>query len=119
MNLNNRIHLIGVVSSIPVLKSGQNNTTRLRFTLKTVDTILVNGKKIEDIQYHSVVAWNEIAERNAAKIMKGTEMVVDGRMVKRKFKDSMENWHVVYEVVAETVLIKNPPLWDMQRLKTA
>jgi hypothetical protein len=46
-------------------------------------------------------------------------MVVDGRMVKRKFKDSMENLHVVYEVVAETVLIKNPPLWDMQRLKTA
>lgn len=119
MNLNNRIHLIGVVSSIPVLKSGQNNSTRLSFTLKTVDTILVNDKKIEDIQYHSVVAWNELAERNAAQIMKGTEMVVDGRIVKRKFKDSMENWHVVYEVVAETFLIKNPPLWDMQRLKTA
>lgn len=115
MNLNNRVHLIGKVCNMPVLKNAKNNDLLMRFSLKTVDRYKIKDKFIDDFQYHQIVAWNDLAEKMSAVIMTGSEIVVEGRLTHRKYDDSEGNSKFISEIVALSILVKNPPLMEIPK----
>ena len=46
-----------------------------------------NGEWVENTQWHNVIAWGSLADRVIRLLDKGTEVVVEGRLVNRSFVD--------------------------------
>lgn len=107
MNLRNRVQLIGNLGSEPVIRDFGNNKKMARFSVATQDIYKKDGKFVKDVQWHSVVAWDKIAETAEKNMGKGTEVVIDGRLIRRSYNDKNGDKQYISEIIAEALLFRN------------
>jgi len=86
--LRNRVQLIGNLGAAPEVKTITNGRKMARFSMATNEFYLnAKGEKVEEAQWHLVVAWGKTAEIAEKLLDKGSEVAIDGKLVNRTYTD--------------------------------
>ena len=102
----NRVQLIGNLGSTPEVKDLENGNKVARFSLAVTSSYTSKtGEKITDVQWHSVIAWNGLADIAGRILQKGTQVTVDGRLQKRSYTNKEGVKRSSTEVVANELFV--------------
>lgn len=102
ISMRNRIQLIGNLGQDIELKVTESGKKIARISLATNEFYKnASGEKVQDTQWHPVVAWGKLAENMSAILKKGSELAVEGRLVHRSYDDKEGTKKYVSEVVAD------------------
>ena len=110
MNLRNRVQLIGNLGAAPVVRDFGNNKKLARFSVATTDVFKKGNDLIKDTQWHNIVAWDKLADIAEKNLRTGTEVVIDGRLMRRSYEDTRGFKQYITEIVVETLLYNNSKL---------
>ena len=109
-NLRNRIQLIGRLGRDPEFRLLESGKNVVNFTVATNESYKNSaGEKIEDTQWHQVVAWGSLAELADKYLQKGSEVVVQGKLVHRNYEGPDGNKRYVTEILADELLFMGKP----------
>jgi len=107
MNLRNRVQLIGNLGIDPKVKKFESGKLMARFTLATTNIKKIDNKFVKDTQWHNVTAWDKNATIVENNLCKGSEVVIQGRVVNNVYKDKEGITRKVSEIIAESLLFRN------------
>ena len=86
--LKNKVQLIGNLGAAPEVRTLENGKKWAKLNLATNETYRnASGEKVTDTQWHNVVAWGKTAEIAEKYLSKGSEIVVEGKLVNRSYMD--------------------------------
>lgn len=98
----NSVQLIGNLGRDVDYKNFDNGKTKAAFTLATNEYYKNNkGEKIQDTQWHNIIAWGRIAENMKSILEKGSEVLVKGKLVSRSYEDNDGNTKYITEIIAK------------------
>jgi len=105
--MRNKVQLIGHVGQDPEIKTLEGGKKLANITIATNDAYYKeNGEKVEQTEWHKVIAWGKTAEIVEKYVTKGKEIAISGKLTHRSYDDKDGNKRYVTEVVAnELVLI--------------
>ena len=103
--LRNRVQLIGHLGMNPEVKTLESGTKFAKFSLATNDSYVnTKGEKIEETEWHNVIAWNKTAELIESYLQKGKEVALEGKLTTRSWDDEKGNKRYITEVVCSEIL---------------
>lgn len=106
--LKNRVQLIGRLGKNPESKTFDSGKMMTIFSLATNESYKNSkGEKVEDTQWHNIVAWGKIAELSSKLLQKGQEVAIEGKLVSRSYEKNGEKKYVTEIVMNEMLLISN------------
>lgn len=86
-NLRNSVQLIGRLGQDPEVKKLTSGKSLATFSIATSDVYRnAQGEKVEDTQWHNVVAWGRQAEIVGDYLKKGAEVALEGKLVHRSYE---------------------------------
>lgn len=104
--LRNRVQLIGRVGQTPEIKDLENGKKLAKFSIATNETYKnAKGEKVENTDWHNIVAWGKTAEIIEQYVDKGKEVAIDGKLTSRSYDDKDGNKRYVTEVVCNELLM--------------
>lgn len=104
----NKVQLIGNLTRDPELKALPSGVHVCSFSLATNETYMKEGKKIEKVEFHTVIAFAKTAENIAKFMTKGSQIMVEGKLQTRSWdKDGVKQYRT--EIVAGIVQFGNKP----------
>lgn len=104
--LKNRVTLIGNVGNPPEVRLTENQKKLVRFSIATNDSYKNSqGEKVTSTTWHSVVAWNTLAEIVEKYVNKGTELAIEGKLINRNYTDTDGNKKYVSEIHLTELLL--------------
>lgn len=104
--LKNRVQLIGNLGSNPEIKKFDNGKVVARMNLATTEKYKdENGKLVSDTQWHHVVAWGGLAGTVEKYLKKGSEVVVEGKLVYRNYEGKDGKKQYITEIIAHELLM--------------
>lgn len=107
-DLKNKVQLIGHLGGDPEVKQLENGKKMARFSLATNQMYYdQKGEKVEDTQWHNVVAWGKDAERVEKFLAKGSYVTLEGRLVYRSYEDKQGQKRIITEIVLNDLML--PP----------
>lgn len=109
--LKNKVQLIGNLGNAPEIRKTESGKTLARFSVATNEIYRNDkGEKITDTQWHNLVAWGKVAENVEKYLNKGTEVVIDGKLVSGNYLDKEGNKKYFTEVhINEFLLVGSKP----------
>src|SRR4249919_441869 len=109
--LKNKVQLIGNLGNNPEVKTTETGKKLVRFSVATNENYRnANGEKVTETQWHNLVAWGKVADIAEKYLAKGTEVVIEGKLVHHNYTDKEGNKKYVTEVeVTELLLLGNKP----------
>jgi single-strand DNA-binding protein len=107
--LRNRVQLIGHLGQDPVVKTLESGKKVANFSIATNENYKnAEGLKTEETTWHSIVAWNGLAELSSRFLKKGKEVCIEGRISYRTYTDKNGATRNFTEIVAtDMVLLSN------------
>jgi len=104
--LRNKVQLIGNLGAAPQIINLDGGRKMARFSVATHESYRdAKGIKVEETQWHQVVAWGKVAEIAEKKLQKGAEIALEGKLVHRNFTDKEGVKKYVTEVVVAELLL--------------
>ncbi len=104
--LRNTVQLIGHVGQEPEIKTLEGGRKMANITIATSEVYYKeNGDKVENTEWHRVVAWGKTAEIIEKYVVKGKEIAIEGKLVHRSYDDKNGDKRYITEVVANDVLL--------------
>ena len=83
-----------------------NGKMKAAFSLATSDYYKDSkGERVQETQWHNIVAWGKIAKIAADYLSKGKKIALEGKLTNRSYEDKEGNKKYFTEVVANQVLI--------------
>ncbi|MBL6448729.1 single-stranded DNA-binding protein, partial [Fulvivirga sp. 29W222] len=105
-NLRNSVNLIGRLGQDPILKDLNNGKTVATFSVATSESYYnVQGEKIEDTQWHHVVAWGKPGEIAAQYLKKGQEVAIEGKLIHRSYETGSGERKYITEINLNSILM--------------
>lgn len=105
-NLKNSVRLIGNVGQIPTVTNLESGKKVARFSLATQDDYKdAEGNKVEQTDWHTIVAWGKTAEIIEKYVEKGKKVAVDGMLKTRSYTADDGNTRYVSEVKIDEILL--------------
>ena len=105
-NLRNSVQLIGRLGQDPevrTLTSGKKLTT---FSLATSDSYKdAKGDRVQNTQWHNIVAWGKVGEIAAEYLAKGEEVALEGKLMHRSYENSNGEKRYVTEINLNELLM--------------
>lgn len=105
MSLRNKVTLIGRTGKeveITTFENGQKASV----SLATTDFYKnAQGEKVEDTQWHNLVAFGKIAEILQKYVAKGQEIAIEGKIVNRSYEDKEGVTRYISEIRVEEILL--------------
>jgi len=99
--LKNYVQLIGNLGQDVELKEFDNGNKKASFTLATSDNFIdKNGEKIENTQWHNIVAWGNLANWMTDSLGKGDQVMIQGKLTHRKYTDKNGDTKYFTEIVS-------------------
>src|SRR5579863_9947439 len=97
----NKVMLIGRLGKDPEVKYTPSGTAVAKFTLATDEVFKDrSGEQQRRTEWHTVVAWNRLAEICGQYLTKGKQVYVEGSIRSRQWEDQSGNKRTAYEIVA-------------------
>ena len=108
MSLRNKVTLIGRTGKDVETVNFENGTIA-KVSLATSDHFTnAKGEKVEETQWHNLVAFGKTAEIMQKFVTKGNEVAVEGKIVYRSYDDKDGQKRYITEIrVDEIVMIGN------------
>ena len=106
MNSRNHVQLVGRLGANPEIKVLDNGSKLARFSIAVTESYTTKaGDKVSDVQWHSVVAWNNLATIAEKILTKGTQVTVDGKLLKRNYTGKDGSKRSSTEIVANELFV--------------
>lgn len=94
------MQLVGYLGNEPEMKTLESGQHLLKLSLATNERFRnAEGEWQTDTQWHPVVAWGKQAERLASMVHKGSGLLVEGRLVHRRYETKEGEKRTSTEVV--------------------
>ena len=104
--LRNKVQLIGHVGQDPEIKNLDGGKKVANLTIATNDSYNnEKGEKVEQTEWHKVVAWGKTAEIIEKYVTKGKEIAIEGKLTHRSYDDKNGEKRYITEVVANDLLL--------------
>ncbi|MGB7394219.1 MAG: single-stranded DNA-binding protein [Pricia sp.] len=85
--IKNRVQLIGNLGQDPEVVTLESGSKLAKFSLATSDYYKnAKGEKVEDTQWHNIVAWGKTAEIVESYLTKGKQVAVEGKLIHRTYE---------------------------------
>ncbi len=105
-NLKNSVQLIGRLGKDPEVKTLTSGKSLATFTMATSDSYYNgDGEKVEDTQWHNVVAWGQKAEVVSKYLNKGKEVAIEGKLIHRSYETSAGDKRYITEINMNELLM--------------
>ena len=76
------------------------------FSLATTESYTdLNGKRVNDTQWHQVVAWGKTANFVESYLDKGNRVAIDGKLIHRSYDDKDGNTKYITEVLVNEIML--------------
>ena len=106
--LKNKVQLIGNLGNAPEIKSIESGKKMARFSIATNENYRnAKGEKVTETTWHNLVAWGKVAELAEKFLQKGTEVVIEGKLINRSYTDKDGNKKYISEVQVNELLLLN------------
>jgi len=106
--LKNKVNLIGRVGAKPESQVFESGAKRARMAIATNERYKdKKGDWVDNTQWHNVVAWGSTVDRVVKALDKGSEVVIEGRLVNRNFEDKHGEKRYVTEIELSDFVIVN------------
>ncbi len=106
MSLRNKVTLIGYTGKEVEMVSFENGGLKSSVSLATTDYFTnAKGEKIEETQWHNLVAFGKTAEIFEKYVPKGKEIAVEGKIVYRSYEDKEGSKKYITEIRVEELLL--------------
>ena len=104
--LRNRVQLIGNVGNDPEIKTFEGGKKVANLTIATNESYKNDkGEKVEQTEWHRVVAWGKTAEIIERFVTKGKEVAIEGKLTHRSYDDKNGEKRYITEVVVNDLLL--------------
>lgn len=104
--MKNRVQLIGRVGQDPEVKTLDGGKKLATVSIATNDVYYKeNGDKVEQTEWHRVIAWGKTADIIEKYVIKGKEIGIEGKLTHRSYDDKNGEKRYVTEIVANEVLL--------------
>ncbi|MEN8125192.1 MAG: single-stranded DNA-binding protein [Bacteroidota bacterium] len=104
-SLKNRVQLIGHLGMNPEVKTLESGKKLAKFSIATNESYKnAKGEKIEETEWHNIIAWNKTAELAEMFLAKGKEVAIEGKLTSRSWEDEKGNKKYITEVVCSEIL---------------
>lgn len=104
--MKNTVQLIGHVGQEPEIKTFDGGKKLANITIATNEVYYKeNGDKVEQTEWHRVVAWGKTAEIIEKYVVKGKEIGIEGKLTHRSYDDKNGEKRYITEVVANEILL--------------
>lgn len=108
-SMRNRVSLIGKLGKDPEIKEFEQGNQMANFTMATNDYYKNNkGERVEDTQWHRIVAWGKTAGIVGKYVKKGRQVAIEGRLVHRSYEDKDGATRYITEIVAHEIVLLSP-----------
>ena len=100
----NKVTLIGNLGADPEVRRLENGVAVAKLRLATNENYRdKNGEWQTKTEWHSVVVWRWLAEREEQYLKKGSLVYIEGKLTSRKYQDKDGNEKYITEVVGNTM----------------
>ena len=105
-SLRNKVQLIGNLGKTPDAKKTESGKKLVKFTVAT-NEIYTNqkGEKVKETQWHNLVAWGKLADVAEKYLEKGTEVVIEGKILTKDYLDKDGNKKYATEIQVNEMLL--------------
>jgi single-strand DNA-binding protein len=104
--LRNKVQLIGNLGNNPEIITLESGKKLAKFSIATNESYKnAKGEKVQNTEWHNVVAWNTTAEIVEKYLEKGKEIAIEGKLTSRSYDDKDGNKRYVTEVVCDELLM--------------
>jgi single-strand DNA-binding protein len=104
--LRNKVQLIGNVGNDPEIKNLEGGKMIANLVIATNERYTnSNGEKVEQTEWHRLVAWGKTAEIIEKYVVKGKEIAVEGKLTHRSYDDKNGEKRFITEVVITELLL--------------
>ena len=105
-NLRNSVQLIGRLGQDPEVRTLTTGKKLTTFSLATSDYYRnAEGEKIENTQWHNVIAWGKVGEISAEYLAKGEEVALEGKLTHRSYETNNGEKRYVTEINLNELLM--------------
>jgi len=104
--LKNKVQLIGNLGQDPEIITMENGAKLAKFSLATTESYKnTKGEKVEDTQWHNVVAWGKTADIVENYLLKGKQVAVEGKLTHRSYETKEREKRYITEVRCNELLM--------------
>jgi len=104
--LKNKVQLIGNLGQDPEIVNMDNGSKLAKFSIATSESYKnAQGEKVEDVQWHNVVAWGKTAEIVENYLAKGKQVAVEGKLTHRSYETKEGEKRYITEVRCNELLM--------------
>lgn len=105
-NLRNSVQLIGHIGKTPEITNLEKGKKLARFTIATNEGYTTNdGNKVTNTTWHNIVAWDVKADFVEKNLLKGNEVIVQGRISNRTYTDKSGQTRYISEIILSEVMM--------------
>ena len=105
-SLKNKVNLIGNLGFNPEIKTFDDGKKLAKVTLATNESYRnQKGDRVDDTQWHNLVAWGKTAELLQKYTKVGSKIAVEGKLTSRNYTDKEGAKRYVTEIVVNDVLL--------------
>lgn len=104
--LKNKVQLIGHVGNDPEIKTFDGGKKLAKLNVATNESYKNDkGEKVEETQWHNLIAWGKTADIIEKYVVKGKEIAIEGKLTHRNYEDKNGEKRYVTEVVIDELLL--------------
>ena len=104
--LRNKVQLIGNVGNTPETTTIESGKKIIRFSLATNESYHNgDGKKVQQTDWHNVVAWGKQADVIEKYVSKGKEVAIEGKLTSRSYENKAGEKKFLTEVLVSEILL--------------
>jgi len=98
----NKVILIGNLGRDPEIMTFDNGVKKASYSIATTESYKdKEGNWVDQTEWHNIVAWRWLAERN---LIKGDQVYIEGKLKTRSWEDAEGKKHYMTEVYADKIL---------------
>jgi single-strand DNA-binding protein len=98
--------LIGNLGQDPEIVNMDNGNKLAKFSIATSESYKnAQGEKVEDVQWHNIVAWGKTAEIVENYLAKGKQVAVEGKLTHRTYETAAGERRYITEVRCNELLM--------------
>ena len=104
--LRNSVQLIGRLGNDPEVNTFESGTKKATFSVATNDVYYNNkGEKVEETQWHNIVAWGKKVDVIENYLKKGSEVAIQGKLTTRSYETKEGTKKYVTEISMNEMLM--------------
>ena len=105
-SLRNKVQLIGNLGNNPEIITLDSGMKFAKFSIATNKNYKnAQGEKVDQVQWHNLIAWNKTADIIEQYLTKGKEIAIEGKLTSRSYDDKQGQKRYVTEIVVNELLM--------------